>query len=1846
MNRCEESGRSRGTVRDKPEDVPCGKDVNELGNRRRTARSKSRRIRLRLLGLCIAVGISFLSGALDVRAEDGSGTDAGFVLVDPVAEQALPAGQEEAQILESPGPALLGAGAAGTEEAGEVSRKLTENVRVVVNKYLTMQEDGTRTITLEQYLTGTVEEQEELVPTDVVLVLDYSYSMEGEAMRRMNEAAVSFVQALARENDALEEKERARLGIVAFGGNRSAEDAVSQNWGLTSAGGKQHLTVLDASTVQSAAAFISGRTTTLGNTWTDAALSKAQEFLSYDSAGRRKVVVLVTDGYPYHEVTDASPNTGDSEADREAIMKLGAPRNFMFTLTAANRALHTAYALKQAGARIYTCYISNGVTEDSPSFAQFSSVQNLSELPDTTEALGFRFMYMLSSANPGAYQILTPTIYDRNDSTAKGTVDETFFRVADTLPAIAPQLNRIYAQVLTEMFGDYRKGVIARDRISWPFQLGDGKTQETSQPETVPVRTYTADAHPEADGSFSFGPRREITGLNICRESNLVEVFGYDYGENAVTRVPHAGTEADYGRKLIIEFEIRPRPSFGANAVNTNEASSGLYNGSEEMCCYPMPHTDIPIDYEIVARDQTIYVPEKTDFQGLVETEPTGGPEDMLTGLIFDKDHVPNGRNNAFVSIHYEMTDPAGEVVGVMDIPAGTAYTYDTNTQIGNLTWQWKEKEPASGTYRISAAVTPAANTVSGATSQKEGSQRETIYTKDAVLYVFRPEITAKDSILSGPREENGIRIPGDQLDFEPGISAIPAKSGLQVHSGGWRWVCDVPGAVPRRKEPGLNWTLTPLGGVQQTEEAVIVTAQEGEDIPVRAVVSRVVDGQQVQIQDKDITWIHVCGVRKEESCGFHTQTQQEQVRFQIHVQTPMIPDITKSAAAPLIVSGQDAVYEITVENKRQQEITAQVLDVFPWNQDERGSAFQGTLQLKSIEVDLTQAPEASPVLSLTGSETVRGKAAAELRTLPAAEETALTQTEQAGLLRTDKVPEKASAMLCSLTLKPQEKAVIRLTFDAAGCAGGDCLINQAQIMTDLLIRESPRARVEITARKIAGRVFLDENRNGLRDAGEKPVAGTQVRLYRPAQGQDQETLRIGNLSAADVYDEEGIRLPPVMTAEDGSYRFENLPSGMYLAVCELPDDALTPTRQRAGEDRTIDSDAEEKKTDQGAAVIPDIDLTEKVNIADPDRVRVEEYLDVGLVRGTGQIRIVKTIDRRYLPFGAPVFVFRLTGEDGLQRNAAAAVPEGRDSTEVLFSDLPYGSYTVTELPNARYKTAQVKVLKNGTADGTGGKASLQTVLSAADSFSEAEFLNELRRDDLLSHSAACINTTQTDRPVQMEVSFLGPEEIVSRTDVSYAFRAGEISALITYDNGSTRTVVYDGTNLTLSPAVLDSSMNSGGGTYPVRVHYTERGVTLSDSFEVRINLKPERQYQVIYLPNGGSFDRQKERNIVRYRYDSEARKAWSISGTYEKPGRNPYRFGGWSTAAQGGAYYPDGSSMEALGEGTESVYTLYAQWLAAVTFDANGGRIDGSDQTTAVEEHRTGLPVGTSLVGVWDETHLFHEWNTKPDGSGIRLEDYGKLEEPVTFYAIYDVKAEQIYEYTGGIQTFTAPADGQYRLEVWGAQSGTGGAKGGYSQGIATLKRGDVLYICVGGAGGDGKGNTGGAAGYNGGGKGGNGGTTQHISTTGEPTKQTRFGAAAGGGGATHIAAVDRGLLSAYKDHAEEVLIAAGGGSKNPGNAGGGGSFGQGMNGRGTPEYWYDSAGGGQRWGPDHGGGGGYAGGAWNQGGTGYTGELTDAQIIDGNSEMPVCQSGKVIAWQTGNSGNGHAKITLLDGN
>ncbi len=258
---------------------------------------------------------------------------------------------------------------------------------------------------------------------------------------------------------------------------------------------------------------------------------------------------------------------------------------------------------------------------------------------------------------------------------------------------------------------------------------------------------------------------------------------------------------------------------------------------------------------------------------------------------------------------------------------------------------------------------------------------------------------------------------------------------------------------------------------------------------------------------------------------------------------------------------------------------------------------------------------------------------------------------------------------------------------------------------------------------------------------------------------------------------------------------------------------------------------------------------------------------------------------------------------------------------------------------------------------------------------------------------------------------------------------------------------------------------------------------------------------------------------------------------------------------------------------------------------------------------------------------------------------------------AITKIGESQDFSYTGGIQTFSAPFNGIYMLEVYGAQGGyttLAGGKGGYSKGYVALSKNDILYICVGGKGGNtGSGTSG--AGYNGGGY----GTAQTDS---------KWNAGGGGGGATHIAKT-AGVLSSLSNNKSDVIIVAGGGGGagcnraddayyNYGGTGGGTNGGYGIlsaqptwTGRGGTQtsgglagYNGDNGngsfgqGGSCNCGGAYGSGGGggyYGGGAGGNGngtcsaggGSGYIGGVNDGTTANGQRE-----------------GNGYAKITFIE--
>ena len=163
-------------------------------------------------------------------------------------------------------------------------------------------------------------------------------------------------------------------------------------------------------------------------------------------------------------------------------------------------------------------------------------------------------------------------------------------------------------------------------------------------------------------------------------------------------------------------------------------------------------------------------------------------------------------------------------------------------------------------------------------------------------------------------------------------------------------------------------------------------------------------------------------------------------------------------------------------------------------------------------------------------------------------------------------------------------------------------------------------------------------------------------------------------------------------------------------------------------------------------------------------------------------------------------------------------------------------------------------------------------------------------------------------------------------------------------------------------------------------------------------------------------------------------------------------------------------------------------------------------------------------------------------------------------------------------MQTFKAPVDGWYLVQLWGAK-GTGEtpkcASGGYAEAQIKLDRGQSIYVYVGSFGPD----------YNG----------------GAPWAGMEGWGSGSGGGATDI----RPVSGNWYDNLEKRFMVAGGGGG--GGYTGGGAAGGGINGKSSPLGRGATQTSGSRFGRAHTlwGGGGQGGGGW-YGGYGSSGKTT----------------------------------------
>lgn len=161
----------------------------------------------------------------------------------------------------------------------------------------------------------------------------------------------------------------------------------------------------------------------------------------------------------------------------------------------------------------------------------------------------------------------------------------------------------------------------------------------------------------------SYKPKIQVT---IDPRSRAVNVTGFDFKHNFVAEngrnEVNPKEDGDFhGRKLVISFDVTVAPGFfGGNDVLTNGSGSGVYENADEPNAFKefnYPKVNIPIQYKVPDTAEEIFSGEKPNLSG--------------KSIDYARGFKPDGFNNKYVDIIYELIDPAGKTVGIFKILAG-----------------------------------------------------------------------------------------------------------------------------------------------------------------------------------------------------------------------------------------------------------------------------------------------------------------------------------------------------------------------------------------------------------------------------------------------------------------------------------------------------------------------------------------------------------------------------------------------------------------------------------------------------------------------------------------------------------------------------------------------------------------------------------------------------------------------------------------------------------------------------------------------------------------------------------------------------------------------------------------------------------------------------------------------------------------------------------------------------------------------------------------------------------------------------------------------------------------------
>lgn len=359
-----------------------------------------------------------------------------------------------------------------------------------------------------------------------------------------------------------------------------------------------------------------------------------------------------------------------------------------------------------------------------------------------------RYMNYVSSNFPNATGL--------NQSGTGGDVSKGFYKKADDAAELKNAFESISSSIesgSTTVTLD--QSSVLKDVISDDFTLTDGA-------DTSKIVVKTADfAGKDANGTLKWTNESIFGDAKVDISGKTINVSNFNYNQLFAATVGGK----NQGKKLIVEIPVTINRNFGANNVLSN-ASAGIYplaDSKDPYIIVESPEGSHPTEYGVKGTEQWIDEGETVTIESLI------GYAEAQDGFKY----TPNGTNNKYVDIVYTITDKDGNEVGT--------YTIEHGQTKGTASPANTPKLNVDTVYTVTAKVKPISKPTDADIASKRQAEEKT-YTTESYVYikgVTTAFVIDFDKPVKYTKEQ--VFTP-NQLSTEQKINAISYKSGSNTY--------------------------------------------------------------------------------------------------------------------------------------------------------------------------------------------------------------------------------------------------------------------------------------------------------------------------------------------------------------------------------------------------------------------------------------------------------------------------------------------------------------------------------------------------------------------------------------------------------------------------------------------------------------------------------------------------------------------------------------------------------------------------------------------------------------------------------------------------------------------------------------------------------------------------------------------------------------------------------------------------------------------------------------------------------------------------------------------------------